>query len=703
MSDSLIDDDEIEEMPIEEEMSIKDRNALGENKYCGTVESGDELETATNIIFELNEASDEEDIDRAPLYSSSENEQEGEITGNGSLEVPPTPSLHSHRLSFIMEEKLHVFVKNVRKRTTDVREEVIKEISSDDEDAKSVAAEEEPPSLADLLGFIEPEDEVKHWGLVLFKESIDTQSNLYLCWLCILVFSFLYNLFVVPLRSSYPYQNEHNLKYWLFGDYVCDIVYLIDTLYIKPRLSFMENGMPVHDFRYTSVNYINSNAFLIDILSIIPTDLSYFLMSKPISLVRVNRFLKYPSYVKLFTILDTSFSSPYAVRIVKTFNYMFLLIHYNSCIYYKISAYEGFGQIAYRMKDKWYVNKWAYNNNQGNAYIRCFYFTAAVATSTGNNPVPTNVIEYIYMTCSWMMGVFVFALMLGQIRDIVSNARRNKENFRVNMDLALVVCKNLNLKPETQAKVKAWFTYAWEQQKTLDERRLLDKLPLKLQADLALSVHYNTLMKVSLFKNCERALLRELVLKFRAVIFLPGDLVCNKGDVGKEMYIINNGILEVCGGDCNEIVFTELAVGAVFGEISLMAIGGNNRRTATIRSKGYSTLFVLSKEDLNDAIKDYPEAHRLLKKKARKMLKKDQKAKSKNIKENKRRLEEKCKITTEIKTPKMFSTIANAVRPGSSISRRMYEVLENDKFEKKHRHWSTIQSDTDMELSIVHD
>ena len=48
-----------------------------------------------------------------------------------------------------------------------------------------------------------------------------------------------------------------------------------------------------------------------------------------------------------------------------------------------------------------------------------------------------------------------------------------------------------------------------------------------------------------------------------------------------------------------------------------------NRRTANIRSVGYSDLFVLSKEDLWEALQEYPEARMKLLEKGRQMLRKD--------------------------------------------------------------------------------
>uniref|UniRef100_A0A183BQ14 Cyclic nucleotide-binding domain-containing protein n=1 Tax=Globodera pallida TaxID=36090 RepID=A0A183BQ14_GLOPA len=541
---------------------------------------------------------------------------------------------NTSQLSFIVTQKLHEFARDLRRRTSAVREELVREPTPDDErmDEEGTArADSEAGAKASLMSLIglHRDEELDNFVATpsrLLPAYIDTFGSLYVGWLSFVLIAFLYNVFVIPLRCSYPYQTSTNLRFWLLCDYSADLVYLLDLVLVKPRMTFMRDGIIVKDSSDMLSHYLQSGVFKLDMLSLLPLDVMYFI-SGPVSAWRLSRLLKLHSFWEFFDLLDSAFSNPYAIRIAKTFCYMIYIIHCNSCVYYVLSAWQAFGQIPYLYKGKWYLNKWVYNN-EGNAYIRCFYFTAAVATSTGNNPMPTNVVEYLYMTFSWMMGVFVFALLLGQIRDIVSNANKNNEEFRTNMDKALYECKRLDLPEHLTARVRSWFLYTWERQRTLEEKKLVEKLPLKLQTDLALSVHYNTLGKVKLFQDADRAFLRDLVLRLRPAIFLPGDMICRKGDVGKEMYIVNNGILEVVGGEHNELVFATLAEGSVFGEISLLAIGGNNRRTANIRSKGYSTLFVLSKEELNDVIKDYPDAQQLLKKKARQMLRKDQKGSS---------------------------------------------------------------------------
>ena len=51
--------------------------------------------------------------------------------------------------------------------------------------------------------------------------------------------------------------------------------------------------------------------------------------------------------------------------------------------------------------------------------------------------------------------------------------------------------------------------------------------------------------QVTIFQECEPEFLHDLVLKMRAFIFTPGDLICRKGEVAREMFIIADGLLEV--------------------------------------------------------------------------------------------------------------------------------------------------------------
>ena len=57
-------------------------------------------------------------------------------------------------------------------------------------------------------------------------------------------------------------------------------------------------------------------------------------------------------------------------------------------------------------------------------------------------------------------------------------------------------------------------------------------------------------------------LLKALVTKLRPMLFLSGDYVCKKGDIGKEMFIVTTGQVQVVGGPDDSIVFVTLGKGS---------------------------------------------------------------------------------------------------------------------------------------------
>ena len=104
----------------------------------------------------------------------------------------------------------------------------------------------------------------------------------------------------------------------------------------------------------------------------------------------------------------------------------------------------------------------------------------------------------------------------------------------------------------------------------------------KLKGEIAIHVHLDTLKRVEIFQNTEAGFLCELVLRLRPVLFSPGDYICRKGEVGKEMYICARGRLEVVADEGKTILAT-LKAGSYFGEISILNMGTAGAHFNTIK------------------------------------------------------------------------------------------------------------------------
>lgn len=234
---------------------------------------------------------------------------------------------------------------------------------------------------------------------------------------------------------------------------------------------------------------------------------------------------------------------------------------------------------------------------------------------------------------------------------------------------------------ELEVRVIKWFEYLWNNGRAQDEREVLRYLPDKLKAEIAIQVHMDTLKKVRIFADCEAGLLIELVLKLRPQVFSPGDYICKKGDIGREMYIIKDGKLAVVADD-GVTQFVVLGSGSYFGEISILNIKGSkagNRRTANIRSIGYSDLFCLSKDDLMESLTEYPDAKGMLEEKGRQILLKDGliDLDPANIKPEVKELEEKVNKlygTMELMQNKLKKILVNYENTEEGLKHRLTDL-----------------------------
>jgi cyclic nucleotide gated channel alpha 3 len=93
-----------------------------------------------------------------------------------------------------------------------------------------------------------------------------------------------------------------------------------------------------------------------------------------------------------------------------------------------------------------------------------------------------------------------------------------------------------------QDRVIRWFDFLWTNHKSIDDNQVLNLLPYKLRAEIAIHVHLDTLKRVEIFQNTEAGFLNELVLRLKPVLYSPGDYICRKGEVGKEM-VFNSNLL----------------------------------------------------------------------------------------------------------------------------------------------------------------
>jgi len=115
------------------------------------------------------------------------------------------------------------------------------------------------------------------------------------------------------------------------------------------------------------------------------------------------------------------------------------------------------------------------------------------------------------------------------------------------------------------------------------------------------------LAKGSLFSKLSESELDTLVQVSRVKKLRAREELFHKGDPGSQVYLISKGRLKVIttSAEGDDVVFSIMAPGEVFGELALLSSG---RRTATVTAIEASELIVLDRREFLPFLRAHPEA-----------------------------------------------------------------------------------------------
>ncbi|XP_019382185.1 PREDICTED: cGMP-gated cation channel alpha-1 [Gavialis gangeticus] len=549
-----------------------------------------------------------------PTVTVEDTDMDKELTESGESRFPRKPYMHGGTALYN--------VNNNSNKDEEEKKKKKKEKKSKSEDKKKKDPDAQKSKGKKEKHKTKEKDKEKNKDKEKKKDIfiVDPAGNMYYNWLFCITMPVMYNWTMIIARACFDELQNDNLTMWFLLDYSSDIIYLAD-MFVRTRTGYLEQGLLVREENKLRDKYKASLQFKLDFFSVVPTDLLYFKLGLNYPELRLNRLLRVGRMFEFFQRTETRTNYPNIFRISNLVMYIVIIIHWNACVYYSISKAIGFG-----------ADTWVYPDTSDpefarliRKYVYSLYWSTLTLTTIGETPPPVKDSEYFFVVADFLVGVLIFATIVGNVGSMISNMNAARAEFQARIDAIKQYMHFRNVSKDMEKRVIKWFDYLWTNKKAVDEREVLKYLPDKLRAEIAINVHLDTLKKVRIFADCEAGLLVELVLKLRPQVYSPGDYICRKGDIGREMYIIKEGKLAVVADD-GITQFVVLSDGSYFGEISILNIKGSkagNRRTANIKSIGYSDLFCLSKDDLMEALTEYPDAKAMLEEKGKQILMKD--------------------------------------------------------------------------------
>jgi hypothetical protein len=407
-----------------------------------------------------------------------------------------------------------------------------------------------------------------------------------------LIFASLAGTIITSYRLTFRIY-DFDALYWLIN-----AVYLLDIPYTFNQS--VKKGLTVHSDRKSIARHYLRGWFAVDVIAAIPFSWLLFItslwvpsaqmeMSAVLDIIVITKLMKLVKISKVSAIFNDIKESltvnPALMRLV-TFAFWFVtVVHLMACGWVLIGASE-------------------HARPAFDQYLRGVYWCVTTIATIGYGDYTPNHdsnLQIIYTIGVMVFGVGMYGYIIGNVATLIANLDVARANYQAKMEEINDFLHTKKVPGSLQARVRDYYAYLWETQKSVASIPITEELPHTLAMEILLFLNRAILEKVSLFKNANEIFIREIVQLLRPMVFLPDDYIIRQGEYGDCMYFLSNGDVEVV---VNSQRVATLGQGSPFGETALIQ---GEKRMASVRALTYCDVYKLSKTDFDALRSHYPD------------------------------------------------------------------------------------------------
>uniref|UniRef100_A0A8C2FKF7 Cyclic nucleotide-binding domain-containing protein n=1 Tax=Cyprinus carpio TaxID=7962 RepID=A0A8C2FKF7_CYPCA len=414
------------------------------------------------------------------------------------------------------------------------------------------------------------------------------------------------NLIIIPVGITF-FKEETTMP-WILFNVVSDTFFLMDlVLNFRTGIIIEDNSDIILDPKTIKKNYLKT-WFIVDFVSSIPVEYIFLIVEKGIDsevyktarALRIVRFTKILSLLRLLRLSrliryihqwEEIFHMTYdlasaVMRIINLIAMMLLLCHWDGCLQFLVPMLQDFPSDCWVSLNKMVV---------------CFKLSIFICFSR----MLTCHLCSVFVFLSWLtmlsmiVGATCYAVFIGHATALIQSLDSSRRQYQEKYKQVEQYMSFHKLPADFRQKIHDYYEHRY-QGKMFDEESILEELNEPLREEI---VNFNCRKLVAsmpLFANAEPNFVTAMLTKLRFEVFQPGDYIVREGTIGKKMYFIQHGVVNVI---TKGTVGMKLSDGSYFGEICLLTRG---RRTASVRADTYCRLYSLSVDNFNEVLEEYP-------------------------------------------------------------------------------------------------